>query len=261
MKMKFKIIKENSNNHPLNLDKDTLYDLYIVQQKSSNQIATELGCSTKSVQNYLAKYGIPMRSLSDAVRIERSTWSDERELQRSQNFHNTWVQKTPEERKEISDKKHLSPKVNSPEAIAKAHITREINGTTKISKSENDFYHYLLLCGVNQDDIIRNKVIDSRYPFNCDFYIKSKDLFIEYQGHQTHGDEPFDPNNEKHLELLKVKEEQGYDMSTWVKRDPKKLQTAIKNGIKLVIVYPKHNTYLIKDGKITTIDINDINKI
>ena len=50
-------------------------------------------------------------------------------------------------------------------------------------------------------------------------------------------------------------------MSTWVKRDPKKLQTAIKNGIKLVIVYPKHNTYLIKDGKITTIDINDINKI
>lgn len=43
--------------------------------------------------------------------------------------------------------------------------------------------------------------------------------------------------------------------------DPYKLQTAIKNKINLLLVYPKHKTYLIKDGKITTININDIDKI
>ena len=259
--MKFEVMDENSNNQPLNLDKDELYDLYIIQQKSSNQIARELGCSGKSVQNYLMKYGIPMRKMPDAVKIERSTWSDEKELQRSIAFHNTWSKKSPDERKAISDKKHISPKVNSPEAIAKAHATRELNGTNKISKSEDDFYHYLLISGIDKTDILRNKVIDSRYPFNCDFYIKSKDLFIEYQGHQTHGTEPFDETNKSHIDLLNKMTLKGYDMSTWTKRDPNKLRTALKNNISLVIIYPKHKTYLVQGGEITTIDINDINKI
>ena len=56
----------------------------------------------------------------------------------------------------------------------------------------------------------------------------------------------------------------GEDMSTWIKRDPKKLKIALDNKINLLLVYPKHNTYLVKDsdikniGKSNIIDINDI---
>ena len=50
-------------------------------------------------------------------------------------------------------------------------------------------------------------------------------------------------------------------MSTWTKRDPKKLKTAIENNINLLLIYPKHENYLIQNGKITTININDIDKI
>ena len=53
----------------------------------------------------------------------------------------------------------------------------------------------MLLIIFEKDDIIRQYYDKDRYPFNCDFYIKSKDLFIEYQGHPSHGYCPFNRNN------------------------------------------------------------------
>lgn len=41
-----------------------------------------------------------------------------------------------------------------------------------------------------------------KYPFKCDFYIPEKDLYIEYQGFWTHGQHPFDENNEEDLKTL-----------------------------------------------------------
>ena len=167
-----------------------------------------------------------------------------------------------------------SGNVNSSDAILKAHQTRLANGTSNKSKSEDAFLYKLELLGFDKDDIIHTYIGDERYPFNCDFYIKSKDLFIEYQGHQTHGPAPFNKDNEDHLEYLVKLEDTANDISNeakakkareiisiWTNRDPYKLATAIKNKINLVLVYPKHNVYLIKNGKMTTININDINRI
>lgn len=53
----------------------------------------------------------------------------------------------------------------------------------------------------------------SLYPFNCDFYIPEKDLYIEYQGHWTHGKHPFDESNKEDvikLESWKNKNNQFY---------------------------------------------------
>ena len=207
------------------------------------------------------RYGIEVRSMGDSVKLERSKWSKEKELQRSRNVHSAWLNKTPEELAQIQQKKMLSGNINSPESIKKAHETRLKNGTSKTSKAENSFYNTLLFMGFEEDDIRHPYINDPRYPFNCDFYIISKDLFIEYQGHQTHYIEPFDKNNKKHLELKQQFIEKGYDMSTWYFRDPYKLKIAIENNINLLLVYPKHKNYLVKNRKITTIDINDINKI
>ena len=38
---------------------------------------------------------------------------------------------------------------------------------------------------------------DDRYPYECDFYIKSMDLFIELNYHYSHGHHWFDPDNKK----------------------------------------------------------------
>lgn len=261
-----KILKEDNKSlkiphNKLDINKNDLYDLYINQQLTPKEIAELYNCSSRTIRNWLHRYNIPVRPNGEAVKLERTKWSKEKELERSRKIHNAWVNKTPEELSEIQAKKMESGKINSPEAILKAHETRLKNGTSKISKAEMKFYNQLLFMGFDEDDVIHSYIGDKRYPYNCDFYIKSKDLFIEYQGHQTHYTEPFDETNEEHLKLKQFFENKGYDMSTWTKRDPKKLKTAIENNINLLLIYPKHKNYLIKNGKITTININDIDKI
>ena len=57
------------------------------------------------------------------------------------------------------------------------------------SKDESKIYK-ILVEKYGKDDVLkeyRNKL----YPFHCDFYIKSKDLYIEYQGFYLHGKEKF----------------------------------------------------------------------
>lgn len=245
----------------INIPKDELYDLYIGKEYTSEEIAKLYNCSSKTVRNWLAKYDIQIRSIGDSVKLERSKWSDEKELERSRKFHNTWVNKSQEEKDEAQRKRLANPNVNSPESILKSNRTKIINGTSKESKSENEFIHKLEILGTDKDDIIHHYVGDSRYPYDCDIYIKSKDLFIEYQGHWTHGPEPFDKSNKNHIEYLNKMEEKGISMDTWIRRDPIKLEKALDNKINLLLVYPRENNYLVQNGKIVTIDINDINKI
>ena len=45
---------------------------------------------------------------------------------------------------------------------------------------------------------------DSRYPYNCDFYIPCLDLFIEFQGYWTHGEHPFNPNDINDINRLNL---------------------------------------------------------
>lgn len=48
----------------LNLPRDFLYDLYVVQGLSTNQIAKELGVNRQTISNKLQEYNIPIRNSS-----------------------------------------------------------------------------------------------------------------------------------------------------------------------------------------------------
>ena len=92
---------------------------------------------------------------------------------------------------------------------------------------------------------------EKRYPFNCDVYIPSKDLFIEFHFGFAHGSEPFDLNNQKHLqeiERCKIKQnETRFDgkkkksyaekIKVWTESDPLKLKTFIDNKLNFKIFY------------------------
>lgn len=73
------------------------------------------------------------------------------------------------------------------------------------------------------------------YPFRCDFYIPEIDTYIEYQGHWTHGKEPYmgtDEQKEK-IKLWEDKQSKFYNgaIDVWTKRDPLKRETAKKNNL------------------------------
>ena len=90
-----------------------------------------------------------------------------------------------------------------------------------------------------------------RYPFNCDMYVPSQDLFIECHFGFAHGGEPFDSNDIKHLkeiEKCKIKQKEfrfdgkkkdGYaeKIKVWTESDPKKLKTFINNKLNYKIFY------------------------
>lgn len=63
------------------------------------------------------------------------------------------------------------------ESKKKEYITKKQNNSFNKSKPEEYFYNYLLH-KYSKEDIVR-QYRDERYPFACDFYIKSQDLFIE----------------------------------------------------------------------------------
>ena len=93
-------------------------------------------------------------------------------------------------------------------------------------------------------DLIYQYYTDERYPFNCDFYIPSLDLFIEYNGHWTHNDHIFDENDNNDLLLLeeikeKSKQSKYYKIyeDTWTHRDPLKVKTAKENNLNYLIIW------------------------
>ena len=129
----------------------------------------------------------------------------------------------------------------------KEYITKKKNGTFNTSKPEEEFYA-LLLTLFDKEDIVRGYNDANRYPFNCDFYIKSKDLFIECNFHWTHGTHPFNPNDLKDVsDLEKLKEScsrsRYYEsaVTVWSVKDPFKLETAVKNNINYVVIYNKED--------------------
>ena len=103
----------------------------------------------------------------------------------------------------------------------------------------------LLINKLGKEDII-TEYQDSRYSdpsnnrcFSCDFYIKSLDLFIEFQGAHYHYKEPYDKNNPEHIKRLRKLYEQphekGYQayhmIRVWTQSDPLKRKIAKENNL------------------------------
>ena len=131
----------------------------------------------------------------------------------------------------------------------KSYNTKVNNNSFNTSKPEENCYK-LLLVKFDKDDIIRQHR-STPYPFSCDFYIKSLDLYIECNFHWTHGKEPFDKNNLKHIKKIEEWKRKSNEinfkeqtkkfyknaLNIWIKYDPLKLQTFKKNNLNYKIFY------------------------
>lgn len=105
---------------------------------------------------------------------------------------------------------------------------------TKVSKEEQLCYNIL-------KEIFPDVIHDyysELYPFHCDFYIPSLELYIEYNGSQFHHFKPFDPTNPddiKELErlnnLTNGKDQYASMINTWTVSDVNKRNIAIQNNL------------------------------
>lgn len=148
------------------------------------------------------------------------------------------------QRKTIKHRYGVSNLMQKKEFVESNWKSKKKNGTCNSSQPENRMYQELKDF-FGDEDVLRNDFSDKRYPFACDFYIKSLDLFIELNGTWFHGCHWFDKNNIKDIEKLKlwqIKASEGHRaygqaITIWTERDPLKLKTAKENKLNYLVFW------------------------
>lgn len=123
----------------------------------------------------------------------------------------------------------------------KSQDNRQISSKSKL---ENNFLNYLKLKYESDDIITQYK--SKEYPYYCDFYIKSINLYIEIQGHWTHNDHPFDINNLNDQQIMNIWRTKSLSdkyyknaLNTWTIKDVEKRNTAIQNNLNYLEIFEK----------------------
>lgn len=83
---------------------------------------------------------------------------------------------------------------------------------------------------------------DARYPYNCDFYIKSLDLFIENNADYSHGGHWYNPSNkddfQRMLDMYKSGKRRTLKaVESWTVSDVAKREKAKSSGIKYLVFW------------------------
>lgn len=134
----------------------------------------------------------------------------------------------------------IKAKSHSPESLEKVLNTKKNNNTFNTSKPEKKLESELRKLFPD----LKVQYKSDSYPFACDFYIPSLDLYIEYNGTWTHGGHFFDKNNQDDLATLALWESKNtkyYNnaINTWTVRDVQKLETALKNNLNYIAWFNK----------------------
>lgn len=104
---------------------------------------------------------------------------------------------------------------------------------------------YELIQRFGKDDVFYEYGLhpyDKRYPFSCDFYVKSLDLFIEINVHYSHGGHWFDDTShddllrKKHL-MASGKKRSINAVKTWCEKDVLKRNAAKASGIRYLVFW------------------------
>lgn len=136
----------------------------------------------------------------------------------------------------ISQSKQIKEKIHNkmPQILQKIYNTKKKNHTFNTSKPEKEMGVLLL----EKFPDVKSQYKSQVYPFVCDFYIPSLDLYIELQGFWVHGKEPYNENNSEHTKIVTEWEKKSRNNSqykraieTWTIRDPMKRQTAKDNNL------------------------------
>lgn len=181
----------------------------------------------KVKQTSLERYGVDHYNKSEKARKTSSIKQKSRKVQ---------------QKRELTCLKRFGVKNQMQSAVIqnKRQETLRKNCTFNSSKPE-EFLYKLLLEKFNENDVIRGFKSDL-YPYCCDFYIKSLDLYIELNNFWMHNGHWFDENDKNDIELLqkwKEKPSKAYKQAikTWTYYDVNKRNTAKLNDLYYIVLW------------------------
>ncbi|MBO5003887.1 MAG: hypothetical protein J6D03_01215 [Clostridia bacterium] len=195
----------------------------------------------------LDKYGKEYYQSTDEFKDRIKANKEASIKKRKETLKNTYGDETynnQEQRIKTITKKYGSPNYYN---VDKRNETMKANNSYGKSKEEDKLYELLKKI---YPDILRQYTSD-KYPFVCDFYIPSKDLYIEYQGSQYHRNRAFTDSEQDMIELkeLKYKAEHSnrhkenkksqYDnmIYVWTDLDVRKRNIAKENNLNYIEIW------------------------
>lgn len=118
--------------------------------------------------------------------------------------------------------------------------TKRLHGTFHTSEAEEKLYKKL--CDFFGESDVKRQYKSQRYPFQCDFYVVSRDMFIELNASPMHNHHWFDIDNPCDLEerdTLLCKHTKYYDnvLETWTERDVLKRKTAKEYALNYLVFW------------------------
>ena len=229
-KSKQTFIKKYGVENPFSLDiiknkrKQTCIELYGVEYAPQAKIVKE-----KIKNTSLEKYGVPNPGASEKAIKKLLKTNNER-------YGANSALQTP------NGKATLKQILASESVKKKVYETHKRNNSFHTSAPETKLLKILQEFFGASD--IEYQYRSPQYPFACDFYIKSLDLYIELRGSWTHGKAPFDPNSKEHQIKLQEWQEKAQTsqfyrnaIDVWTRADVEKRKIAEENGIKLIEVF------------------------
>ena len=211
-------------------------------------------CQNKLIQTNIERYGCADSRSSEIIKAKK----EETNLKRYGKRHVLQVDSIKEKAKttcmqkygvsQYSKSKYYSELYTNKDFVKavqlKIDATKRKNNSFNKSKSE-DMVFELLLEKFNVSEVSR-QYKDNRYPFNCDFYIKSLDLFIECNFHWTHGSHYFNPQSQQDIEKRNIWLEKSKKspknfytqaLYVWTNLDIRKRETASKNNLNYLVFW------------------------
>lgn len=152
------------------------------------------------------------------------------------------LEKFKEKRTKTLIRKYGQPNITAlPSIQQKVYLTKKKNQSFCISSEEKYILRQLKM--IFKDIYPQYK--SQEYPFWCDFYIPELNLYIEYQGHISHGNCPFEEDNPEHLKIVEQWLQRAKEINfkgepktqylsyvrVWTKKDPYKREIARKNNL------------------------------
>lgn len=135
-----------------------------------------------------------------------------------------------------------SDRMRDPDYQERLLAARRRNGTVNSSAVELELGRFLV--SIFGADDVQDQYRDSRYPFYCDFYIRSRDLFIELNGTWGHGGHWFDGDyafDIERVELWRSRAEKRRSyasaLSVWQERDVMKRRAAADAGLNYLVFW------------------------
>lgn len=161
------------------------------------------------------------------------------------------AEKSAKHRQEVMIERYGAPNsVQIDEIRNRIFENRKKNGTLNSSEAEDILYD-MLVVHFGLDDVLRNVCVDNRYPYHVDFYIKSRDLFIELNGDKCHYTHWFDSSDERDIQVLnswkenceRIELDTGKKsryrkyIETWTVSDVAKRQSAKTNQLNYLVFW------------------------